>query len=91
RVPGDYSSALPLLASAGMAGGSATVTGLAWPSCDADAGALAVLERMGLEIEASAEAVTARSGRGMLKPVTVIATDFPDAVPVLAALAARAP
>jgi 3-phosphoshikimate 1-carboxyvinyltransferase len=91
RVPGDYSSALPLLASAGMAGGSVTVTGLAWPSGDADAGALAVLEHMGLEIEASAEAVTARSGPGILRPVTVIATDFPDAVPVLAALAARAP
>jgi 3-phosphoshikimate 1-carboxyvinyltransferase len=74
-----------------MAGGSVTVTGLAWPSGDADAGALAVLEHMGLEIEASAEAVTARSGPGILRPVTVIATDFPDAVPVLAALAARAP
>jgi 3-phosphoshikimate 1-carboxyvinyltransferase len=74
-----------------MAGGSVTVTGLAWPSGDADAGALAVLERMGLEIEASAEAITARCNRGALKPVTVIATDFPDAVPVLAALASRAP
>lgn len=91
RVPGDYSSALPLLACAGMAGGSVTVTGLAWPSGDADAGALAVLERMGLEIEASAEAITARCNRGALRPVTVIATDFPDAVPVLAALASRAP
>ena len=28
---------------------------------------------------------------GRSKPVTVIATDFPDAVPVLAALASRAP
>jgi 3-phosphoshikimate 1-carboxyvinyltransferase len=91
RVPGDYSSALPLLACAGMAGGSVTITGLAWPSGDADAGALAVLERMGLEIEASAEAITARCNRGALRPVTVIATDFPDAVPVLAALASRAP
>jgi len=90
RVPGDYSSALPLLACAGMAGGSVTVTGLVWPSSDADAGALAVLERMGLEIDASAEAITARSTRGALRPVTVTATDFPDAVPVLAALASWA-
>jgi 3-phosphoshikimate 1-carboxyvinyltransferase len=74
-----------------MAGGSVTVSGLAWPSGDADAGALAVLERMGLEIDASAQAITARSARGKPKPVTVVATDFPDAVPVLAALAARAP
>lgn len=91
RVPGDYSSALPLLACAGMAGGSVTVTGLVWPSGDADAGALAVLESMGLEIEPSAEAITARSRRGSLEPVIVSAADFPDAVPVLAALAARAP
>src|SRR6266498_2615107 len=79
RVPGDYSSALPLLACAGMVEGSVTVTGLVWPSGDADAGALPVLERMGLAIEGSAEAVTARSGRGPLRPVTVVATDFPDA------------
>ena len=91
RVPGDYSSAIPLLACAGLAGGSVTVTGLDWPSGDADAGAIPVLERMGLEIEASAGAITARGRRGALQPVTVAATDFPDAVPALAALAARAP
>lgn len=91
EVPGDYSSALPLLASAGVAGGSVTVTGLVWPSADADAAALPVLERMGLEVEARARAVTARSRRGALRPVAVTATDFPDAVPALAALAALAP
>ncbi len=93
RVPGDYSSALPLLACAGMVEGGVTVTGLVWPSGDADAAALSVLERLGLAIETSADAVTARSrggGEGPLRPVTVVATDFPDAVPVLAALAARA-
>lgn len=90
RVPGDYSSAVPLLASAGAAGGSVTVTGLSWPSGDADARALAILERMGLEITASAGKVTSRS-RGTLEPVRVEATDFPDAVPTLASLAALAP
>jgi 3-phosphoshikimate 1-carboxyvinyltransferase len=91
-VPGDYSSALPLLAAAGMVGGEVTVTGLAWPSGDADAGAIPVLERMGLQIESRAESVTARHGRGRpLAPVEVSATDFPDAVPTLAALAALAP
>jgi len=90
KVPGDYSSALPLLACAGMVGGNVTVTGLVWPSGDADAGALPVLERMGLVIERSADAITARSRRGALRPVTIVATDFPDAVPALAALAARA-
>ncbi len=89
KVPGDYSSALPLLACAGMVGGSATVTGLVWPSGDADAGALAVLESLGLAIEPSPEGITARC-RGTLRPVHVVATDFPDAVPTLAALASRA-
>jgi 3-phosphoshikimate 1-carboxyvinyltransferase len=89
-VPGDYSSAIPLLAAAGAAGGEVTVTGLAWPSADADAGALAVFERMGIEISAGSGMVSARR-HGSLRAVEVTATDFPDSVPVLAALAALAP
>jgi 3-phosphoshikimate 1-carboxyvinyltransferase len=90
EVPGDYSSALPLLAAAGAAGGQVTVTGLVTPSSDADARALPVLERMGVAVEQGAGSVTARARRGALRPVTVAATEFPDAVPVLAALAALA-
>jgi len=90
EVPGDYSSALPLLASAGAAGGRVTVTGLVFPSADADARALPVLERMGLEVEAASGAVSVRARRANLRPVTVVATDLPDAVPALAALAALA-
>ena len=91
EVPGDYSSALPLLAAAGAAGGEVTVTGLVTPSGDADARAIPVLERMGIALARGAGAVTARARRGALSPVTVVATDFPDAVPALAALAALAP
>ena len=90
EVPGDYSSALPLLAAAGAAGGEVTVTGLVTPSADADALALPVLERMGVELAWGTGAVTARARRGALSPVSVVATDFPDAVPALAALAALA-
>ena len=89
-VPGDYSSALPLLAAAGTAGGEVTVTGLDWPSADADARAIPVLERLGLEIEGRPGSVAARFRGGELAPVEVSATDFPDAVPTLAALAALA-
>jgi 3-phosphoshikimate 1-carboxyvinyltransferase len=89
-VPGDYSSALPLLASCGAASGTITVTGLRWPSADADAGALPVLQEMGLSIEGRPGAVTARF-RGELRAVTISASRFPDAVPALAALAALAP
>jgi len=91
EVPGDYSSAVPLLAAAGIAGGEVRVAGVSWPSSDADAGALPVLERMGLEIECVPGAVTARSPARALAPVEVAATDFPDSVPALAALAAFAP
>jgi 3-phosphoshikimate 1-carboxyvinyltransferase len=90
EVPGDYSSALPLLAVAGAAGGRVTVTGLVFPSADADARVLPVLERMGLKVEGTSGAVTVRARREDLRPVAVIATDFPDAVPALAALASLA-
>ena len=81
---------MPLLSAAGVAGGSVVLRGLRWPSADADAGALAVLERMGLVIHASATEVSARGTRAGLRPVSVRAADFPDAVPPLAALAALA-
>ena len=81
EIPGDFSSAIPLLAAAGAAGGSVAVTGLRWPSGDADAAAVAVLGQMGLEIAAETSRIEARGSRGALRPVTVRATDFPDAVP----------
>jgi len=89
-VPGDYSSALPLLAAAGAAGGRVTVTGLVFPSADADARALPVLERMGLKVDGTDGAVSVRARREDLRPVAVVATEFPDAVPGLVALACLA-
>ncbi len=91
EVPGDYSSAVPLLAAVGAAGGAVTLTGLRWPSADADARALPVLEAMGIRIAADARSVAASAGPRDLRPASVLATDFPDAVPALAALAALAP
>ena len=90
ETPGDYSSAIPLLCAAGAAGGRIALTGLRWPSADADAGALAVLREMGVSVEATAAEVTASGERGGLRPIRVRATDLPDAVPPLAALAALA-
>ena len=89
--PGDYSSALPLLAAAGAAGGSVSVLGLAWPSHDADAQALPVLEGLGLKLRRVPGGICATGEPGKLAPIDVVATDFPDAVPTLAALAALAP
>jgi 3-phosphoshikimate 1-carboxyvinyltransferase len=64
--------------------------GLRWPSADADALALAVLDQMGVTIHADAAEVSGRARRGSLRTVSVHAADFPDAVPALAALAAFA-
>jgi 3-phosphoshikimate 1-carboxyvinyltransferase len=89
-VPGDYSSAIPLLAACGIAGGQVELAGLAWPSADPDAAAVAVLERMGLEIRTGASGIHARCSGPAPAAVRVRATDFPDAVPPLAALAAFA-
>ena len=91
EVPGDYSSAVPLLAAVGVAGGSLELTGLARPSRDADAAALPVLERMGIRIDDSASALVGAAPGNPLRPVSVEATEFPDSVPALAALAALAP
>ena len=90
EVPGDYSSAVPLLAAVAACGGQVRLTGLRWPSLDADARALPVLESMGLAIRGTSEGIDASASHGRLQPVSVRATDFPDAVPSLAAAAAFA-
>jgi 3-phosphoshikimate 1-carboxyvinyltransferase len=87
EVPGDWSSALPFFAAAGIAGGEVSVTGLRWPSRDADARALDVVASMGVGVERGAGKVRVRGSRGALTPASVEARDFPDAVPALAALA----
>ena len=89
-VPGDYSSAVPLAAAVGATGGEVALSGLRWPSADADAGALPVLEKMGVAIAAGPGGLTVSAGCGV-RPVSAEATDFPDAVPALAALAMLAP
>jgi len=88
EVLGDYSSAVPLLAAVAAVGGRIRLTGLRWPSADADAHAFPVLESMGLAISASSRAVEASAPGGGPRPVSVRATGFPDAVPSLAAAAA---
>ena len=87
EVPGDWSSALPFFAAAGIAGGEVSVTGLRWPSGDADARALEVVASMGVHVDREAAEIRARGDRGALVPVSVEARDFPDAVPALAVLA----
>ena len=89
-IPGDWSSALPLLAAVGIVGGRVEITGLSWPSSDADARAVGALEAMGVSVERSNVSIVASAGPSPRKPVSIVAGDFPDAVPALAALAAHA-
>lgn len=89
--PGDYSSGVPLLAAAGAAGGFVTVLGLPWPSHDADTQALPALESAGILLRRVSGGIAAAGERGRLTPLAITATDFPDAVPALAALAALSP
>jgi len=89
ETPGDYSSAVPLAAAVGAAGGEVTLQGLRWPSPDADAGALPVLRMMGVGIEATADRVVVTASGAAPTAVAADASGFPDAVPVLAALAMR--
>ena len=89
-VPGDYSSAVPLLAAVTAVGGRIRLTSLRWPSDDADARALPVLESMGLALAGSEDGIEASAPGRAPRPVSVRATDFPDAVPALAAVAALA-
>ncbi|MDQ6894739.1 MAG: 3-phosphoshikimate 1-carboxyvinyltransferase [Acidobacteriota bacterium] len=93
EIPGDFSSAVPLLAALGVCGGEIRLHGVALPSSEADARAVPVLREMGLDVEAAAggAGIIARSRRGGLRPVAARASDFPDSVPALAALAAFAP
>ena len=67
-----------------------TVLGLPWPSHDADAQALPVLENLGLALKHVSGGIAAAGQRSRLAPASAYATDFPDAVPALAALAALA-
>ena len=89
-TPGDYSSGLAVLAAAGAASGRVMVKGLAWPSHDADAQALPALESLGLTLQRASAGVLAACAEGPHAGADIVATDFPDAVPVLAALAALA-
>lgn len=91
ETPGDFSSAVPLLAGAGICGGEVRLTGLRWPSADADALAIPILASMGIEVSTGGDVISARADRGTLRPVSARMTGCPDAVPAVAAAAAFAP
>ncbi len=90
-VPGDFSSASYLLASAAMLEGSEVTVKNLFPSKQGDLVIIEVLEHMGADITWDREAgkVTVRGGKN-LKAITFDAGATPDLVPTVAVLAAVA-
>ncbi|MGB5874954.1 MAG: 3-phosphoshikimate 1-carboxyvinyltransferase [Bacteroidota bacterium] len=85
-VEPDASSASYPLAAAAIAGGEVLVQGMSLSSLQGDAGFARVLERMGCEVNESAEGVRLRR-TGSLRGVDVAMEEMPDTVPTLAAVA----
>ena len=86
-VEGDYSNAAPWLC-AGAIAGPVTVKGLSPASRQGDRAVLELLRRFGARVEADAGAVTVSPGG--LRGIDIDASQIPDLVPVLAAVAAVA-
>ncbi len=86
-VEGDWSQAAFLLA-AGALGGEVQIGGLQLDSNQGDRAVLAILRRMGADIQISQEIVHCR--RTPLHGVEIDATQIPDLVPILAVAAAVA-
>lgn len=89
RVPGDWSSAAPLLA-AGALAGRAVVRGVDPGDPQPDRAVLDVLREMGARIRVSGQSVAAEAPSGGLQGFSVCIRDSPDLAPTLAALAAAA-
>ncbi|MHC4660709.1 MAG: 3-phosphoshikimate 1-carboxyvinyltransferase [Planctomycetota bacterium] len=87
-VEPDASSACYWFAAAAITGGSVTVPGIPPDSVQADLKLLDVLADMGCEVEGTAEGITVRGGK--LRGVRADLSDFPDAAPALAVIAAFA-
>jgi len=90
RVPGDFSSAAFLLAAAAITNSKITITNLDHESVQGDKVILTILKNMGVAGKICPDSVEIHGRRTPLKPVDVDATNIPDLVPVIAALACYA-
>ncbi len=87
-VEGDWSGAAAFLALGALSSNGIRVCGLDPFSAQGDARILELLTRMGAVVEKTEDSVSVRRGR--LRGQTVDASQIPDLVPVLCALAAAA-
>lgn len=89
QVPSDFSSAAFLIAAAGTAGGTITLSGLEGDyRLDPDSVILELFPQMGMKIEKADPELTV--SKSQIKGFEFEASDHPDLVPVLEVLAAQA-
>jgi len=88
-VEGDASNASYFYAAAAVTGGEVTVPNVPVPSLQGDAAFVAILARMGCQINKTGEGLTV-SGPEELKGITIDMGDMPDVVPTLAVVASQA-
>ena len=86
EIEGDWSGAAAFLCMGALSHDGVTVTGLRADSLQGDRAILGVLRRFGAAVETAEDAVTVR--RETLQGCVIDASQTPDLVPVLAALAA---
>jgi len=85
HIEGDASSASYFFGAAAIAGGEVAVTGLNPDSVQGDIHFVDVLEKMGCQVEKSAEKITVK--RNLLRGITINMNTMPDTVQTLAVVA----
>ncbi|MFN3622111.1 MAG: 3-phosphoshikimate 1-carboxyvinyltransferase, partial [Nitrososphaerales archaeon] len=91
RVPGDFSSASFILASAALTQGEVEVKSLSTNQPQADSVIINILKELGAEVELKrdGEAVRVKGSKNLLKGGVYDLSDSPDLLPVLAVLGLR--
>ena len=88
-IEGDASNASYFYAAAAVTGGEVTVPNVPVPSLQGDAAFVALLARMGCQVNKIGEGLKV-SGPEELKGITIDMADMPDVVPTLAVVASQA-
>jgi 3-phosphoshikimate 1-carboxyvinyltransferase len=89
RIEGDASNASYFYAAAALTGGEVTVPNVPVPSMQGDAVFVALLARMGCQINKTGDGLTV-TGPEELRGITIDMGDMPDVVPTLAVVASQA-
>jgi 3-phosphoshikimate 1-carboxyvinyltransferase len=89
NIEGDASNASYYYAAAAVTGGEVTVPNVPVPSMQGDAVFVALLARMGCQINKTGDGLTV-SGPEELRPITIDMGGMPDVVPTLAVVASQA-